>query len=314
MRVLVTGGFGNVGSSVVRSLLDAGHDVRAFDVRNRVTEQRARAFGTRGLETTWGDVTDGDAVARAIDGCDALVHLAFVIPPLTDVDPVRSEAVNLGGTRTVIEAARRQSVPPSMLFISTFDVFGRTQSQPPPRRVDDPISATNAYTAQKIACEELVRTSGLEWRIIRLADVPIIGFRKPHPIMFEIPLANRFEVLHTLDAGLAIGNAVTCEEAKGRVLLVGGGPKCQVTYRDFLFGMLDVMGIGPLPERAFGSTEWPSDWIDTDESERLLQYQRHTFDDIIDEVRRLVAYRRYAIRTVRPIAKWFILRTSPYMR
>jgi nucleoside-diphosphate-sugar epimerase len=236
-----------------------------------------------------------------------------VIPPLSDADPERAEQVNLGGTKNLVAAAASAATPPRMLFVSTFDVFGRTQDQPPPRRVGDPVVATNAYTAQKIECENVVRDSGLEWMIFRFADVPIIGFRAPHPIMFEIPLANRFEILHTEDAGRAIAAAVTCAEAWGRTLLVGGGPKCQVTYRDFLFGMLDIMGVGALPEAAFTTVQWPADWIDTTDSQQLLQYQHHSFNDILSEVRKLVGIRRVGIRAVRPIAKWVILRKSPYL-
>ena len=315
MNILLTGAFGNIGRSALQAMVDQGHRVRALDVDNRRNRRRARRFSRHdGIEITWGDIREREVVERAASGCDAVVHLAFVIPPLTDVDPTLSEQVNVGGTRQVLEAAATLSPPARVLFASTFDLFGRTQDKEPPRRVSDPVVATDSYSAHKLECEEMVRSSGVDWSIVRFSDVPIIGFRSPSPMMFELPLANRFEVLHTKDAGLALARAVTCDQVWSRVLLVGGGPSCQVTYRDFLEGMLHAMGVGPLPDEAFNSVAWPCDWIDSSDAQLLLDYQRHSFDDIMEEVRHQTRVVRPLIRVVRPIARWFILRGSPYLR
>src|SRR6185436_1813075 len=110
---------------------------------------------------------------------------------------------------------------------------------------------TDLYTEHKLLGETWVKESGLEWSILRFSDVPVIGFRRAHPIMYEIPLTQRFEVLHTLDAGLAVANTLTCEAVWGRIMLIGGGAACQLTYGQFLFRLLNVMGIGSLPEEAF---------------------------------------------------------------
>ncbi len=315
MNILLTGAFGNVGQSALDAMADEGHRVVALDVDNRRNRRRARQYSERpGIEIIWGDIRDRSVVERASSGCDVVAHLAFVIPPLTDVDPTLSEQVNVGGTRHVLEAAAKLSPPARVLFVSTFDLFGRTQDKQPPRRVTDPVVATDTYTAHKLQCEELVQGSGLDWSIVRFADVPIIGFRSLSPIMFELPLANRFEVLHSKDAGLALARSVTCDRVWGRVLLVGGGPSCQVTYRDFLEGMLDAMGLGTLPERAFTSRAWPCDWIDSTDAQQLLDYQHHSFADIMEEVRHRTRVARPWIRAVSPIARWFILRGSPYLR
>ena len=214
----------------------------------------------------------------------------------------------------MLDAAAELTPPARVLFVSTFDLFGRTQDKPPPRRVSDPIVATDSYTSHKLQCEELVQSSGLDWSIVRLADLPIIGFRSPSPIMFELPLANRFEVVHSKDAGLALARAVNCDQVWGRVVLVGGGPSCQVTYREYLEGMLNAMGLGTLPDQAFTSRAWPCDWIDSTDAQQLLDYQHHSFADIMEEVRYRTRVARPWIRAVSPIARWYILRGSPYLR
>lgn len=305
MTILVTGAGGNVGSHVVAELVRRGHDVRALDVR-RVrsgTSARMRA-----------DITDPAAVARAVAGVDTVIHLAAVIPPGTDERPAEARAVNVDGTRNIVEACRARPRPPRLLFTSSFDVHGHTLHRPPPRHVTDSLVATDAYTEHKIEGERLVRGSGLTWAIFRLADVPVLGPRRPHPIMFEIGLDNRIEVLHAGDAALAVANALAEPRVWGRVLFVGGGASCQVTYQEYLAGLLGAMGLEPLPDNAFSTAEYVTDWLDTAESAALLHYQVHDFDGVVRAVATGMGWQRTAARLAGPLARAAILRLSPYYR
>jgi len=311
MRVLVTGAFGNIGSHTVPELLRRGHQVRVF---NRLsTASRKKAAGLK-VETVWGNVTDRAALERATAGVDTVIHLAAKIPPGADERPDEARATNVDGTANVIAACQAQPAPPRLLFTSTFDVHGHTLHKPPPRHVDDPLEATDPYTEHKIECEALVRASGLDWCIFRLADVPILGPRDPHPIMFEIGLDNRIETLHADDAGLALANALETPAVWGRILFVGGGPSCQVTYREYLARLLAAMGVEPLPDEAFSTKVYATDWLDTEESEALLRYQRHTFDEIAEAVAAAHGWRRRVASAAGPLARAAILRLSPYYK
>jgi nucleoside-diphosphate-sugar epimerase len=311
MRVLLTGPFGNIGSHTTAELIRQGHQVRAFDLRTPRTEKVAGRF-TGQVEVCWGDLCDAAAVRAGVQDQDVIVHLGAVIPPLSVDQPVQAEQVNVGGTRILIDAARAQTRPPRFFFASSFDVFGHTADQPPPRRVNDPVQATDDYSAHKIACEALINQSGLDFVIARLCDVPDV--KEPHPIMFAIPLDQRFEVIHGDDVALAIVNALKTPEVWGQTVLLGGGPHCQIRYRDYLFGMLDAVGIGPLPEEAFGHPLYCTDWIDTEDSQRLLQYQRHSADEIIQDIAREVGWKRYVAGLTRPIVRQNILKMSPYWK
>lgn len=311
MRILLTGAFGNIGSHTVPPLLHRGHKVRCFD---RLTMANRRAAARVGVETIWGDVTDAGAVARAVTGVDAVIHLAAMIPPTADEQPERAQAVNVDGTAHVIAACQAQSRPPRLLFTSTFDVHGLTLDAPPPRHVDDPLVATNPYTAHKIEGESMVRASGLDWSILRLADVPVLGIRDPHPIMFSIGLHNRIEAVHADDVGLAITNTLDTPRAWGRVLFIGGGTTCQLTYRAYLTKVLAAMGIDPLPDEAFGTADYATDWIDTTDSEALLHYQRHSFDDIAEAIAASLGWKRRLAAAAGPLSRAAILRLSPYYR
>jgi nucleoside-diphosphate-sugar epimerase len=313
MKILLTGAFGNLGRSTLDELLRQGHSVRCFVSRRKAHLRTARSYGGK-IELIQGDVRQPADVLEAVQNQDLIIHLAYMLPPYSEEQPDLAHAINIGGTRNLLAAARSQPRPPRFLFSSSFDVFGHTQHQPPPRKVTDPVQATDHYSTHKIACEEMIKTSGLEWSIFRFADIPPLGLRSPHPIMFKIPLATRFEVIHTYDAGLAIANGIRCDDIWGRLLLIGGGTTCQMLYRDYLGRMLEMMGIGMLPERAFGNDPYSTDWLDTEESQRLLQYQRYSFDDIMQQLTRIVGYKRHLTRMVRPAARWWILRMSPFYK
>ncbi len=311
MRVLLTGPFGNIGSHTTAELIRQGHQVRAFDLRTPRTEKVARRFAGQ-IETCWGDLRDVETVRAAVQDREVIVHLAAVIPPLSIEQPKLAEQVNVGGTRNLIEAAKAQAKPPRFFLASSFDLFGHTADQPPPRRVSDPVQETDEYTRNKIACEALIKQSGLDYVIERFCDVPDV--KDPHPIMFEIPIDQRFEMIHGDDVALAIVNTLKTPEVWGQTVLIGGGPRCQIRYRDYLYGMLDAIGIGPLPEKAFGPGPYCTDWLDSEYSQRLLQYQRHSADEIIQDIAREVGWKRYLTGLVRPIVRRNILKLSPYWR
>jgi len=265
------------------------------------------------VEVLWTDVCDAGAVEAALDGQDAVVHLAGIVPPEVDRDPRLAERVNVGGTRTVVNAALRQRVPPRLLLASTFDLFGHTQDQPPPRRIGDPVSATDEYTRHKLRCEGIVRESGLAWAIFRFCDVPPERPYGADPIMFSIPLANRIEVLHREDAALAIARAITAP-VWGRAWLVGGGAACQVRYEEYLRAALDKAGVGMLPREAFATDPYCTDWLDSADTEALLAYQHHSFAQIMADLPAPRLAPTWAIRLARPLVHRHLLRLSPAWR
>ncbi len=135
---------------------------------------------------------------------------------------------------------------------------------------------------------------------------------KYQSMMFDVPLDDRLEYIHPSDAALAICNAVEHAEVWGKTMHLGGGPRCQLYERDMVQGAFESMGIGALPETAFNTKHYYTDWLDTEESQRLLQYQRHTFDDHLAGVKKSLGWQLVFIRLLRPVIRYFILRGSKY--
>lgn len=99
MKVLVTGASGFLGRAVGAAVRDAGHEVQTF---------QRRASGVDGVTDQRGSMADAAAVRRAVDGVEAVVHLAAKVSLAGD--PADFTRVNVDGTRTLLEAAREAGV------------------------------------------------------------------------------------------------------------------------------------------------------------------------------------------------------------
>jgi nucleoside-diphosphate-sugar epimerase len=135
MRTLVTGGAGFIGSHIVEELLRSGDSVRVLDDFSSGTRKNLASFQGP-LEVLEADLRDAAAVQAAVQGMERVFHLAaFVSVPQSMADPQTCFAVNVGGTVTLLEAARRAGVRKVVLSSSTAvygntDVFPTTESAP----------------------------------------------------------------------------------------------------------------------------------------------------------------------------------------
>lgn len=318
MNILLTGAFGNIGTRALEAMVNAGHRVRCFDLKTKTNEKTAATFKDL-IDVMWGDLRNASEISAAVKGQDVVAHVAFIIPRLSTTG-VRSEdrpdwarAINVDGTRNLLDAMQAQPSPPKLIFTSSLHVYGRTQDQPPPRTAGDPSHPVEHYARHKVECEQMIKASGLSWVILRLgAALPIRLILDPG--MFEVPLANRIEYVHSKDVGVAIANAAMCNEATGKTLLIGGGPQCQFVYRELIERVMAATGVGMLPAEAFTTVPYSVDWLNTTESERLLCYQQRTLDDYIRDTRQALGFRRPFIQLFRPLVRRSLLRQSPHYR
>ena len=312
MKILLTGATGNVGGHVLPLLLERGHDVRClvFDSKN---ERKIVQGWKHKPEVVWGDIQDERVVESALGGVEAVVHLAAIIPPMTDQNPRLAYGVNVNGTRNLVNAASKQAKRVRFIFTSTYDVYGDTQDLTPPRKVTLPVNPQEEYARHKVEAEKIIQSGNVDWCIFRLASaIPVEMSTKYQSMMFDVPLDDRLEYIHPADAALAICNAVEHAEVWGKVLHLGGGPGCQLRERDIVQGAFEAIGIGALPEKYFNTQHYYTDWLDTEESQRLLNYQRHTFNDHLEGLKKSLGWQIPLIKLFRPLIRYSLLRQSKY--
>jgi nucleoside-diphosphate-sugar epimerase len=317
MKVFLTGALGNIGLSTLRALLVEGHDVVAFDLESRRARRLATGFDGR-VRFVWGDITAPETLRSAMEGVDAVIHLAAIIPPSTDRAPDLARKVNVDATENLIAQMEASPTAKRLVFASSQGVFGDIQDREPPLRVDSPVSATDEYGRHKVKCEQTIRQSHLRWSILRLAAVTPIHLQAQDPsIMFEFSPDARFEFLHPADAGTAFARAVGCEASISKTLFIAGGANCRMTYYDFTSALMKAIGIGPIPIDAFVRTtprRFFGDWVDTEESQRLLRYQTRGLNEQLADMRNDFGMLVPVIRLVRPLATWFVTRSSAYLK
>jgi UDP-glucose 4-epimerase len=183
MKVFVTGGAGQVGSTVIDRLLDRGDTVVAID--NFATGRRDNLKAHDRLTL----VEDTIADAKVVDGLfsgfrpDVVIHTAA---SYKDPDDWGTDAlVNAVGTANIAKASKTYGVS-RLVYFQTALCYG-TKPLQQPIRLDHPIDPVNSsYAISKTAGEHYVQFSGVEWVTFRLANV--IGERNvsgPLPIFYE---------------------------------------------------------------------------------------------------------------------------------
>lgn len=198
MRVLVTGGSGFIGSVVVKALCDQGHTPRCL---LRTTSKTDRLDGLT-YERAEGDVRDADAVRKAMDGCEAVLHLASLSSWNDITSPLMKEVVE-GGTRNILDAARARPIGerPRVVFVSSIlAVAGsnrpETFDESSPFKLDDrKLVYSRSKRAAEAMCLEAFHKDGVPTIIVNPAEVygpndtalitacNLIDFAKSKPVL-----------------------------------------------------------------------------------------------------------------------------------
>lgn len=170
-NVLVTGGAGYVGSALVPRLLAAGHTVTVLDLY-LYGDVHAPLRPHPRLREVKGDLRDPAAVADALTGCDAVIHLACISnDPSFDLDPDLGRSINYDCFRPLVRAAKAAGVR-RFIYASSSSVYGIKDE--PDVTEDLPLDPLTDYSRFKALCEKVLeeeREPGFTTLTIRPATV-----------------------------------------------------------------------------------------------------------------------------------------------
>jgi nucleoside-diphosphate-sugar epimerase len=205
MKVLVTGGAGYIGSMLVPRLLHRGDRVRVLDCLLHGGNPVLPVWSNPDFEFIRGDVCDRATLRVALEGVEAVVHLAAIVgDPACARDPGRAKAVNLDASRALLEESRRAGIS-RFVFASTCSNYGKMKDADAYVDEDSELAPVSLYAETKVAIErELLEANGRD------------GFR-PTPLRF----ATVFGVSPRMRFDLTVNEFTMEMLTKGRLVVFG---------------------------------------------------------------------------------------------
>ena len=234
MKVLVTGGTGVIGDSVVRALHARNHTVRVL-TRHAGRDQR---WWPSGVDGWAGDVSDERTIRGSAAGCDVVIHIAGIA---AEEPPHRTfQRVNVDGTRYVVLEAERSEVR-KLIYVSSLGAD----------------RGTSEYHKSKSVAEDVVRTFTRDWLVLRPGAVygpgdehlsVLLRMVRSLPVIPTIGSgAREFQPVWHEDFAAAITAAVERDDVRCRSLDVAG---TELTSQDDLvrrFSELTGRGVMQAP-------------------------------------------------------------------
>jgi nucleoside-diphosphate-sugar epimerase len=241
MKILVTGGAGYIGSTLVRILLAEGHQVRVLDSLLHGGHALLGVWADPGFEFTRGDISDRKTLKPALAGIDAVVHLAAIVgDPACARNPELAKGVNLESSLALIEESQRSGIK-RFIFASTCSNYGKMSDASKYVDEESELQPVSLYAETKVAVEKALLSSGRhgDWCPTPLRFATIFGVSSRmrfdltvNEFTMEMMTKKHLKVygeqfwrpyVHVLDAARAMQLVLSspAEKVAGRVFNVG---------------------------------------------------------------------------------------------
>jgi len=225
MKLAITGGTGFVGSHLIDLALAAGHDVKALTRRDQPSRER--------VQWVAGSLEDRDSLRELVTGADAIIHAAGVI---TAPDAAAFDRGNVAGTLAMLAAATAGGVH---RFVHVSSLAAREPK-------------LSLYGGSKARSEDLVRSSGLEWSIVRPPAVYGPGdketlelFRMAKLGLMLMPPHGRVSLIHAADLGRLLLALAGPEAPSGMLIESDDGRPGGWSHRQFARVLGRAVGTKP---------------------------------------------------------------------
>lgn len=241
MRILVTGGAGNIGREVVQLLLERGNSPVIYD----------QAGSVEGVPCENGDICDEEKLSALIakHRIEAIAHLASMLQFGCEIEPERGVYVNINGTMSVLEAARKSGIK-RVVMSGTLATYGGTAEK---ITEDSPIQAdAPLYGVTKLLCEKVARRYNalfnMECRCLRYAAVlsprqvssPGVAAalakifdatRGSDVVVKGVAAEEKRHYAHTHDIALGTVLAVLAPKTSHDLFNIAGGKDCYASFQ-----------------------------------------------------------------------------------
>ena len=326
MIVSMTGVSGGMGSEALRQVLelDFVEQVRVLLTPKKKNNALARAYrkkyGGR-VRVVRGWIGEDAACKALVEGSDLVVHMAAVIPPLSDQLPELSERANRIGTMRLTDAIAAAQPQPKFIHVSTVALYGNRTMDHPWGRVGDPLlpSAYDQYAKHKLFAERYVLESKVKtWAVLRQSAMlydGIIFSNVSDGLMFHTTLNGPLEWVTARDSGYLIRRIVERDHANevpqfwNKVYDIAGGAKNRRTGLDTFTAGFALMGGSPkkfFKPNDCATRNFHGVWYADNTLNDLFDYQREDVDSFWKHLGK--KYRVFKLAKIVPafLIRWFL--------
>lgn len=290
-KVFLTGATGTMGGGVLKELLKRSEkfDTVVLARPSKKNRKWAEKYSKHdNLSIVWGDLNDYESILKGVEGADYVLHLGGMVTPDSDLYPLRTMQVNVGGAKNVVNAVLAQPNRDEIGVIYVGSVAQLGNHLPPYHwgRSGDPVctSVFDFYSVSKNLAELAFCESGLKkWASIRQSGMLYPGLLKKanNPITFHVPLKGVLEWTTIEDSANVLANA--CEDWVPEEFWRGfynlsSGPSFRLTNYEFENKILKSLSCPPVEKifntNWFATRNFHGEWyLDSDRLEELLHFR-----------------------------------------
>lgn len=327
MKLLITGAFGNIGKAVIEEAYERAHEVVVFEVDNKKTRKDAHKYQNKIEKVVFGDIRNLEDVKEAVQDCDAVIHLAAIIPPTSKKRRELTMDVNFGGTVNLINAIKATERKVPFIFTSSASVMGPTQLQNKLVNRNDPLVVTGNYEESKIKCEQFLKENADNYLVFRLAGVlpnfSIPALLSAFPLLeeiFDMHPDMRLEMIRAEDVATALVTGAEKLKAgatqKNQAYILGGGEEngWQLRGKEFLSRLFGSLSL-PVPDQKYFTQDintYHLDWYDTTEAQQEFKFQNHASDQYFKQIKKTFRIFKVPIVLFQKIIMKKLAKMSPY--
>lgn len=280
-RILITGGAGSMGKELSFILAEKGYKIRVFDI----PQANFTGLKEKGIEIFEGDITDKENVNKSLKDVDTVIHLAAILPPQSEDNKELAVKVNVDGTKNLVDAIKNNGNEARLIFSSSVATYGDTTDLEPPVTVDTKQRPNTNYSETKVKCEKYILDSNIDYTILRISGVVIAALLDPPEWPFTAD--QRVELVFKDDVVSALVAAVEVKKSTNKILIVAGGKTWQMKGHEFVEEFFKILDIEP-EDAEYAEKPVYSDWYDTEEAQKLLNYQKTPFPEFLGKLQSAV--------------------------
>ncbi len=319
-RVLLTGPTGVMGRKSLQELAARpdNYDLTVLSRPGRKNRKILDPFIEKGVKVVWGDLTNPTDVEEAMRDAEIVLHVGGMVSPAADWFPEKTIKTNVGAMQNIIDAARKMTTPPAIVYIGSVAQYGHRDVPNHRGCCGDPLLPAfyDAYAFSKVEAERLLAESGLpRWVSLRQTGILHSGLltKASDPITFHVPVEGTLEWVTDRDSGRLMERVCrddVPESFWGHFYNIGGGKAYRLTNYEFESRLLKAMGCPP-PEKAFDARWFATGnfhgfWFD--DSDRLEEILHFRIGDTPDEYFKIMKGELPWYFSLAPLAPAFLIK------